>query len=185
MAVSMAISGYKPHEIGVFNERHEQLPFLKKALRRKIEAAVDEYGVEWVVISGQAGVELWAGEAVIDMKRDGFHIQLAVLAPFQQQEERYQEAVKELYQTVWQESDYQAWITERPYESPAQLKQKNQFIVAKTDLMLLLYDTEKPGTPSFYLEAAEARQEQDGYPVIYITPDDIEDAVRDELDDWN
>lgn len=185
MAVSMAISGYKPHEIGVFNERHEQLPFLKKALRRKIEAAVDEYGVEWIVISGQAGVELWAGEAVIDMKKEGAAVQLAVLAPFLQQEERYQEAVKELYQTVWQQSDYRAWITERPYESPEQLKQKNRFIVDKTDVMLLLYDTDKPGTPSFYLETAHSRQERDHYPIVYITPDDIEDAVRDELDDWN
>ena len=39
----------------------------KKALRRKLTAFVED-GLEWVIISGQLGVELWAAEVVLKYK---------------------------------------------------------------------------------------------------------------------
>ncbi|QKS71305.1 DUF1273 family protein [Paenalkalicoccus suaedae] len=180
----LAVSGYKPHEIGVFNEKHEQLPFLKKAIKRKLSDLISEFGVEWITISGQAGVELWAAEACLLLQEEGVDIKLAVLAPFMEQEEKFPEKVKELYEKVWLESDFQDYITKRPYDSPAQLKLKNEFIVNKTQAMMLLYDESTEGTPKFYLEAAKKKQESTDYPIFYVTPDDIEDMIRAEQD-WN
>jgi uncharacterized phage-like protein YoqJ len=181
----LAVSGYKPHELGVFQEKHEQLPYLKKALKRKLKETIEAYGTEWIVTSGQAGVELWAAEAVLELKSEGLPVKLATIAPFYSQEERYPEAAKALYEQIWNNSDYKDYITKRPYESPAQLKQKNEFLVLKTDAMLLLYDENIEGTPKFYEEAAKKRQSREDYPLLYLTPEDIEDLIREELDDWN
>ena len=39
----------------------------QKALHRKLTTFVEE-GLEWVIISGQLGVELWAAEVVLKFK---------------------------------------------------------------------------------------------------------------------
>lgn len=181
----IAVTGYKPHEIGVFQEKHEQLPYLKNALKRKISETIQAYGTEWIVTSGQAGVELWAAEAVIELKAEGIDIKLATIAPFFEQEEKYAEPTKELYREVWEKSDYKDYITKRPYESPEQLRMKNDFIVQKTEAMLLVYDEATDGTPKFYEEAALKQQKKSSYPIMYMSPEDIEDLIREELDDWN
>ncbi|SES32447.1 DUF1273 domain-containing protein [Salipaludibacillus aurantiacus] len=183
----LAVTGYKPHEIGIFNEKHDQLPYLKKALAKKITSLKEEYDIKWVITSGQPGVELWAAEAVIDMKDMYPDLRLATLAPFHEQEERFPEAVKALYETVWQKSDYRDYITKRPYDSPAQLRLKNEFIVQKSHASLVLYDEATEGTPKFFLSSALKKQQQEDYPIIYLTPDDIEEMIREELDDrsWN
>lgn len=181
----IAVSGYKPHEIGVFQEKHEQLPYLKKAIKRKLSEIIEAYGTEWIVTSGQSGIELWAAEACIELKKEGHLIKLATIAPFYAQEEKFPDPTKDLYRRVWEGSDYKDYITKRPYESPAQLRMKNEFIVQKTDAMILVYDETTDGTPKFYEEAALKRQQEKEYPILYVSPEDIEDLIRDELDEWN
>ncbi|WP_416150621.1 SLOG family protein [Salipaludibacillus sp. HK11] len=183
----LAITGYKPHEIGIFNEKHEQLPYLKKALSKKIAQLKEEYDIKWIITSGQPGVELWAAEAAINLKDQYPDLKVATLAPFFEQEEKFQEAVKKLYFSVWNQSDYKDFITKRKYESPAQLRLKNQFVVEKSEASLVLYDEETEGTPKFFLESALKKQSQKTYPIFYLTPDDIEDMIRELLEDesWN
>ncbi|WP_280771874.1 SLOG family protein [Salipaludibacillus daqingensis] len=183
----LAITGYKPHEIGIFNEQHDQLPFLKKALSKKITQLKEEFDIKWIITSGQPGVELWAAEAAIELKSSYPDLKVATLAPFHNQDERFQEAVKTLYEFVWDHSDYRDYITKRPYDNPAQLRSKNEFIVEKSDASLVLYDSETEGTPKFFLNYALKKQHQKTYPIFYLTPDDLEEMIRDQLDDetWN
>ncbi|GEL07896.1 DUF1273 domain-containing protein [Salisediminibacterium halotolerans] len=181
MYKSAAVTGYKPHEIGVFNEQHEQLPYLKRALQKALTARIEEWDLSWIVITGQPGVELWAGEAALELKKNEFpDLKLAVLAPFYHQEERFPEPVKVLYQKVWDGADFKDYITKRPYENPSQLRMKNEFIAEKTDAALVLYDEEIEGTPKFFLAAAKKQAGKTDYPLVYVTPDDIEDLIREE-----
>ncbi|MGJ9381629.1 hypothetical protein CR203_04015 [Salipaludibacillus neizhouensis] len=178
----LAVTGYKPHELGIFNEKHEQLSYLKKAILKKIRHLKEEFDIKWVITSGQPGVELWAAEATTILKESYPDLQLSTLAPFHNQEERFSEPIKKLYSTIWEQSDYKDYITKRPYDNPAQLRLKNQFIIDKSDALLVLYDEETEGTPKFYLSYALKKHETESYPIFYLTPDDIEELVRDELD---
>lgn len=63
----IAVTGYKPFELGIFKNDHPGVECIKKALRRKLTAFV-EGGLEWVIISGQLGVELWTAEVVLKYK---------------------------------------------------------------------------------------------------------------------
>ncbi|MDT8859903.1 DUF1273 domain-containing protein [Alkalihalobacillus sp. MEB130] len=176
---TIAISGYKAHELGIFDQKHKGIYYIKKAIENRLRTLVEE-GVEWVIISGQLGVELWAAEVVIALKAEYPQVQLAVLTPFLQQEERWQDATKQYYQEILNQADFVDSITKRAYDNPAQLRQKNEFIIAKADALLLLYDEDKPGSPTYYLDIAKKRQANEDFPIFFITPTDLDLLVQEE-----
>jgi uncharacterized phage-like protein YoqJ len=45
---------------------------------------------------------------------------------------------------------------------------------------MLLYDPEMDGSPKYMLETAEKRHEQDGYPIYFITMDDLRVTVEED-----
>ncbi|HEY4554274.1 MAG TPA: SLOG family protein, partial [Bacillaceae bacterium] len=65
----VAVSGYKPFELGIFSDNHPGLPYIKKALADRL-ATLAEEGTEWIIITGQLGVELWAAETVLDLQTE-------------------------------------------------------------------------------------------------------------------
>ncbi|MBU9721420.1 MULTISPECIES: DUF1273 domain-containing protein [Bacillaceae] len=183
----LAVSGYKPHELGIYNEKHDQLDYLKYAIKKKIKSLIDDFGVEWIITSGQPGVELWAAEAAIQLKEEYPELKVATLAPFYEQEERWGDPVKQLYAYIWGQSDYNDYISKRKYEHSSQLRQKNQFIIDKSDAFLVLYDENTEGSPNYYLTYAKKREEATGYPIFYLTPDEIDDVIREAQEEnlWN
>lgn len=102
----------------------------KKAIHRKLTAFVEE-GLEWVIISGQLGVELWAAEVVFEIQVEYPDLKLAVFTPFLEQEENWKEDNREYYEFILSQADHIDSITKRKYESPEQFKLKNQFLLKK------------------------------------------------------
>ncbi|MDG5788481.1 SLOG family protein [Evansella sp. AB-P1] len=183
----LAVSGYKPHELGIFNEKHDHLPYLKYAIKKKLQQLIESYDIQWIITSGQPGVELWAAEATIQLKNEYNHLKLSTLAPFYEQEERWSDPVKELYRSIWEKSDYKDYITKRKYDNPMQLRQKNQFIIEKSDAFLVLFDEYTEGSPTYYLTYAKKKGDAMDYPIIYLTPDEIEEVIRESINNnnWN
>lgn len=179
----LTVTGYKPHELGIFDEKHIGIKYIKKVLEKRIIGYI-ETGLEWVLISGQLGVELWCAEVVLDLKKQYPQLKLAVLTPFYNQEERWNDLRKEQYRLVLNKADYVESITKRPYENPSQLKLKNQFLVEKSDGILVIYDEEKHGSPSYYLTYAKVRSDNSNYEIHYIYPEEIELAYQDDIQDW-
>lgn len=144
---AILVTGYKAHELGIFSNNHPGIQVIRYALKKRMLECV-ENGVQWFVISGQTGVELWAGEVCLELKRDEkMNVNLAILMPFLNQEEHYKDWQQELYTSIIEQADYVGTISNRPYENPIQLRQKNEFLVLKTDAMLIVYDEETDGSP--------------------------------------
>ncbi len=184
----LAVTGYKGHELGIFSNKHEAIPYIKGVLKNRITQLVEE-GLEWVVISGQLGVELWAGETVIELKETYPDLQLAVLTPFQEQEQRWKENTQQYYHQVVSQADFVDSISKRPYENPGQLQAGNQFIIEKTDALLVLYDADQPGSPEFYLRTAHKYVELGNeYPILSISFFDVNDYIEESQksngEDW-
>ena len=178
MVKVLAITGYKPHELGIFNDQHPGLQVIKHSLKTRLLTFIDE-GTEWFVTSGQPGVELWASELILELRENYPEIKLCILTPFLEQEARWPDHAKEHYQGILLEADFVESITKRPYENPTQLKLKNDFIIQKSDGLLVVYDEETPGSPKYYLESAKKRQSVDDYPIFYINRYDLEAASQD------
>ncbi len=176
---AILVTGYKAHELGIYSADHQGISVIRYALKKSMREFADQ-GAQWFVISGQTGVELWAGRVCIELRdEEKLNVHLAVLVPFLNQEEHYKEWQQELYTDVLGQADYTGAISNRPYENPAQLRLKNDFLVAKTEAMLIVYDEEAPGTPKYYLAAAKRKKRNHDYPIQSINRYDLDFAAED------
>lgn len=177
-----AVSGYKPFELGLFQHNHPSIGFIKLALRKQLMQLLDE-GLEWVIISGQLGTELWAAEVVFDLQLEFPTLQLGVITPFLNQEESWNEQNKELYESVIVQADFVDSITKKNYEGPWQFRLKNQFFIEKSDALILFYDQEKEGGPKYLFEAAQKYKEKHEYDVHLIGFYDLQILVEETQQD--
>ncbi|MCY8635987.1 SLOG family protein, partial [Bacillus spizizenii] len=91
----LAVTGYKPFELGIFKQDDKALYYIKKAIKNRLIGLLDE-GLEWILISGQLGAELWAAEAAYDLQEEYPDLKVAVITPFYDQEKNWKEPNKEL-----------------------------------------------------------------------------------------
>ncbi|WP_045516859.1 DUF1273 domain-containing protein [Neobacillus niacini] len=175
----LAISGYKPFELGIFKNDHPSVLFIKAALKKALNTMIED-GLEWVLISGQLGVELWAAEVVFELKSEFPDVKLAVITPFQDQEASWSENNTEWYKSILAQADFIDSVTKKGYEKPWQFRLKNQFFIEKSDALLLLYDHEKEGSPRYIYEMAVQHQSKHSYPIQLITFYDLQEIVEEE-----
>jgi uncharacterized phage-like protein YoqJ len=175
----IAITGYKPFELGLFDKKHPGITYIKKAIKNQLLSLLDD-GLEWVIISGQLGVELWAAEVTLDLQIDYPNLQLAVITPFLDQEENWNDSNKELYEFILSQADYINSITNKRYENPTQFRLKNSFFIDKSDGMLIVYDDENEGSPKYIYEQAKIESEQSDYQLFIINGYDLQLIAEEE-----
>lgn len=178
----LAISGYKAFEMGIFRKDHPAAGYIKNTIKRELISKLAE-GFEWVLISGQLGIELWAAETVFELQSEYPELKLAVITPFLDQEANWSEHNKEWYQSVLAGADYLDSVTKKPYEKPWQFRLKNQFFIEKSNALLIVYDPEKEGSPKYLYDMALQYQRNHEYPVHLITFLDLQAAI--EEDEYN
>lgn len=180
MAKVAVVSGYKPHELGIFGQKNPGIHFIKEAIRKNLVSLIEE-GLEWVIISGQLGTELWAAEVVFDLQSEGYEdLRLAVITPFLHQEENWKEENKEWYESILIQADYVDSVSKRKYENPRQFRLKNQFFIQKSDVLLLLYDLDRDGSPKYLYETACQYKEQNEYDIRLIDFYELQSIVEEE-----
>lgn len=62
-------------------------------MENRLRQLIDE-GLEWVIISGQQGVETWSAEVVLSLKEEFPALKLAIITPFLEQEKNWQDIKK-------------------------------------------------------------------------------------------
>ncbi|MGG1675187.1 DUF1273 domain-containing protein [Neobacillus sp. NRS-1170] len=179
MSKVIAISGYKPFELGVFKNDHPSVFYIKAAIKKALMPMAED-GLEWVLISGQLGVELWAAEVVLELQSEFPELKLAVITPFLDQQASWNETNKEWYESILAQADFIDSVTKKGYEKPWQFRLKNQFFIEKSDGLLLLYDNEKEGSPKYLYELAQQYQKNHLYSITLITFYDLQIIVEEE-----
>lgn len=186
MLQRIIITGYKPHELGIFNDKHPGIPIIKKALESRLRALLDE-GLEWVIISGQQGVESWGAEVVLTLKEEFPNLKYAIITPFLEQEKNWQEIKQEKYQSLVAHADFVTSVTKKPYEAPWQFTEKDKFIIQNTDGLLLVYDEENEGSPKYMKRLAEKYMENHDYSILTINSYDLQviaEEIQQQQQDW-
>ncbi|AJD91262.1 hypothetical protein JMA_19450 [Jeotgalibacillus malaysiensis] len=177
---TLVISGYRSHEIGIFKSDDPAVRIIKKALRQRLDPLIDE-GLEWIIVSGGLGVEQWAAEEVIEMKDDYPHIQLAIITPFLNQQEKWNETNQEKYQKLLRSADFTASVSNQPYKDPSQFKNRDDLLLKKADGLLLVYDEEKEGSPGFLLRKAKDYTENHPLEILLINFQDLQWIAEEEI----
>ncbi len=173
---SMYISGYRSYEISVFNEKDPKIQIIKKALSSQIEACIFE-GVTWFLTSGNLGVESWAAQEVLRLRKTYPEIKLAILSPFEGWGENWNEQNKQILDEIKLQADYVNATSHKKYENPQQLKNHTKFILRKTQGCLLVYDEEYPGKTQYFLKEAKEKHRSNQYEIRQIFMDDLENIA--------
>jgi uncharacterized phage-like protein YoqJ len=187
---NVCVTGYKAHELGIFKDNHPGIPFIKTALRTHLLSFIDR-GLEWVLTSGQNGVELWAAEVVLELQETYPQLKLAVLTPFLEQEQNWKEEKQEIYRSILERADFVESLTRKSYEGPWQFRARDQFMLDKSDALLIVYDEEKEGTPRYIWNTALSKNEAgaakaDGVEIVRITLHDLQMVAEEaqEQEEW-
>lgn len=184
MLKRLVITGYKPHELGIFQDKHPGIPIIKKAMENKITQLV-ETGLEWVLVSGQPGVETWAIEVVLDLQQTYPQLQYAIMPPFLEQEKNWNEARKTAYEEIVMHADYFAVLTNRPYEGSWQFIERDKFLLRNSDGILFVYDEENEGSPKYMKKMAEQFSLQFPYAIHVINAFDLQLIAEDlQREEW-
>lgn len=140
-----------------------------------------EDGLEWVLTPGQYGVDLWACEVVLELKKTHPHLKLSIITAFQNPEEQWKEDKQEYYRTLLQGVDYYGAVSKQPYIGPWQFTARDDLLLRKSDGILLVYDEDAAeGSPRFMKEKAVKKQQNENYTIISVTSEDIQSIAEDE-----
>ncbi|EQB34929.1 MULTISPECIES: SLOG family protein [Virgibacillus] len=170
----LTVTGYKPMEINIFKEDDPRITYIKAAITKRLIPLIEE-GLEWILISGQMGIELWTAEVVLDLQQE-YNVKLGIFPPFENQESRWPETIQEKYQMITTTADFYKPIYKGDYQGAFQFKAKNMWLADKSDACLLLMDSEYPGSTRFFYEIAKQVMEEQA--IFIITPADLDDVVE-------
>lgn len=185
MIRKLLVSGYTAQELGIFDNKHQGIVYIKKAILKRLVSFIEECEEEfWVIISGKWGVEIWAAEMIIDIRDIYPHVKLAIITPFLAHYEKWSEAKQEQYEMLAACADYVDAVSRRKYESPAMFRAANQFLLSRTDALLIVYDSEKAGSPKYLYEDAKKWAETNAYEIITIDSYDLQAVVEEEQEPY-
>lgn len=170
----LVVTGYKPTELSIFSEEDERITYIKAAIAKRLTGFIEE-GLEWVLLSGQMGIELWTAEVVFDLQAD-YDIKLGVIPPFENQQTRWPEALQQKYEELQLLADFFKPLYSGEYKGAYQFKARDKWLIDKSDGCLLLLHDEYPGSVKFFHE--EAKHANKPYPIHLITPEDLDDIVE-------
>lgn len=178
--MNIFIAGYAAHELGIFNQKHEAIRFIRQAFYKKVVPLIED-GAEWFIITGTYGFDLWAAEVLFMLRKTEYpHIKVSMIQAFQNQEENWKDDRKAYFNKIKSKLDHFAVVSQQPYAGPWQFQARDQLILQKTDAMILFYDEESAESKAkFIKEKAIKRAELSDYPIITIIADDIQ-AIMDE-----
>ena len=179
MLKRLVVTGYKPHELGIFNDKHPGVAVIRRALKDRMRGLLEDGGLEWVIVSGQPGVETWAAETAFELREDYPELQVAVILPFLGQEEKWNDSKKSAFELVMARADFSTVLTRRPYEAPWQFAERDKFLLRNSDGILLVYDEENEGSPKWMKRLAEQRAEAGDYELLILNAFDLQLTAED------
>lgn len=181
MIKNIYISGYRSFEMNIFNNNDPKLFIIKQHIKKELKAKM-EMGLEWVITSGQLGIELWGAEAVFELQEEGYDLKLGVLLPFKNYGEKWKEQNSQLLKKVTTKADFFEYSSKKDYYTPKQLQGNQAFILKNTDGCLLVYDPEYEGKPKFLHNAIIRLQEYRKYELTMVSFDQLEETAREEAE---
>lgn len=177
---NLLVTGYRAHELNIFDEKHVGIGYIKKALAAKLVPLIEE-GLEWVITPGQYGVDLWACEVAIDLKRLYPGLKCSIVAAYANPDEKWKESKQNYFRDIVSKVDHFVSTSNQPYSGVWQLTARDELLFRKTDGILLFYDEDRgEASPRFYKQKALKKQLRDGYRYIGIQAEDVQSIADEE-----
>ncbi len=131
-----------------------------RELRKAIEAAIED-GYTTFISGGSRGVDLWAADIVIEMRRYNKNLKLILAIPFEGFEERWPPDWIKHYKLVRKQADWVQVIA--PGYSADVYQTRNMWMVRRSSRLIAVWNGSPSGTKNT-MDYAVSR----GVPVVHI-----------------
>lgn len=177
---TLLVTGYRAHELGIFDSKHQVIPYIKKALQNRLVPLIEE-GLEWIITPGQYGVDLWACEVVLELKRQYPGLKLGIITAHAAPEEKWKEEKQNEYRRIVAAADFCRAVSNAPYDGSWQFRARDDLLFRKSNGILLFYDEEAAeGSPKYFKERALKLHAEGDYELFLIHADEIQNIADEE-----
>ncbi len=132
-----AFTGHRPKGLG-YPESDERCAALKEKLRSLIIRMIEEEGVTHFISGMAQGVDMYAAEIVLELKKRYPQITLECAIPYERQAVRWPEALRNRYFSIAERCDQETML-QRQY-TPDCLRKRNQYMVDHADIVLAVWN---------------------------------------------
>lgn len=164
METSCAFTGHRPQRFPWrFNEADPRCAALKAALNREIKT-LHQAGVK-AYFSGMAlGVDTWAAQAVLALRREDPAVTLHCVLPCENQDKRWSPPAQKAYREILVQADSISYVS-RQYYSGCMLE-RNRQLVDSASILLAVYDGDTSGGTAATVRYAQKQKKE----IICIDP---------------
>lgn len=117
--------------------------FIMESLRREIKRAIGD-GYKTFITGMARGVDIWAGEIVLDLRDGGLPIHLIAASPYRGFEERWPREWQEQYAAILSRADLVRFIC--PGYSRDSFQRRNEWMVDHSTRVIAVYNGQPGGT---------------------------------------
>ena len=139
-----AFAGYRPHKMPFGNDEcaPECIRF-KRILHQKIEALVGE-GYAHFLSGGAMGMDMYAAEAVLQLREQYPWILLEMVSPFDAQADRWSDCYRRRHDLLFERADI-VTATAHTFSKSCMFR-RNRYLVDNADMLLAAYNGQPGGT---------------------------------------
>ena len=162
--IACAFTGHRPKSFPwKYDETAYDCVLLKETLTEQIKLLTEQGVTEF--LSGMAqGVDLWAAEIVLDLKKKNPALRLHCVLPCEEQERKWPTSEQERYHSILRQADEVIYVN-REYTSDCMFA-RNRYLVEHSSVLLAVYNgTYRSGTGMTVRYAKKLERE-----VIRINP---------------
>ena len=133
-----AFTGHRPKSFPwKYNEAVPDCVLLKEVLAAQIKLLAERGVTDF--LSGMArGVDLWAAEIVLGLKKKNTVLRLHCILPCEGQEVKWPAAERERYHSILKQADEVVYVS-RAYHSDCMLE-RNRYMVDRASILLAVYN---------------------------------------------
>lgn len=147
----VSFTGYREEKLNFFGEDDPLCIALKRRLYEQIERLADD-GADSFNSGMALGVDTWAAEAVLELKKLRPEIRLIAVLPCPEQDKLWRDNQKRRYREILERCDKVLTVSPE-YQKGCMLK-RNRALVDMCDVLLAVYDG-KPGGTRYTVDYAD------------------------------
>lgn len=168
-----AVTGHRPNRFAFkYNEEHALCKTIKRAIWDEFRQMYDEQGMRHIYVGGALGVDMWAGEAALQLKKTSGYdeLRLHIALPFEGHDSKWSQWCKERLRSLIRHSD--ECVTVGNTGSRESYLARNRYLVDHADLLLAVYDDER-NLRSGTMHTVNYAQMRN-LPIVLIHPDTVQ-----------
>ncbi|APX72817.1 SLOG family protein [Companilactobacillus allii] len=178
MIKNLWVTGYRSYEIGLFKPDDPKAKVIQKFFTERLINYAED-GMQWVLTGAQLGTEQIIGKSIQDVKSQGYEIKHAVILPFAQFGDKWNENNRQLLNIFLRNADYVNKLTNMGYHSSEQLRAWQSFMLKHTDGAMIFYDPDSEGKPKFdYKSIENYRNNGNNYELELVDFDTMQDFAN-------